>query len=153
MARHMLLISSNNRIDRDGEIVTEKALADYVRRSHDKTGNYIGNNDLLWWHGGEPIGKIIECDLVYGFLVEIAEELPNAVVTVGKAENQERVAIADIWNMVQKAPNLFAVSQGGYGVTDGTDNTVLSAIVKRESSLLPAQNPANLFTGAWVFGG
>ncbi len=153
MLRHMLLVSSNNRIDRDGEIVTEKALADYVMRSHDEAGNYIGDNDLLWWHGGDPIGKIIECDLIHGFLVEIAIELPNAVVTVGKQGNTEQVAIADIWDLVQKAPNLFAVSQGGWGMIEDADPNVISAIVKQESSLLPAENPANLFTGAWVFGG
>lgn len=150
MARLMLLVSSNNRIDRDGEIVTEQALADYVARSHNADGQYIGANVLLWWHGGQPIGKIIECDLLHGFLVEIAQELPNATVTVGKQEYTEQTTISAIWDMVEKAPNEFGVSQGFEYLEDDKEGVIYHRIYKNESSILPVDKASNIFTGCWV---
>lgn len=49
-------ISSNSYLDRDGEIVSQKALEDDVARA-DATGEY---GDLLWWH--EPGLALGVCD-------------------------------------------------------------------------------------------
>lgn len=151
MTRLMLLISSNNRIDRDGEIVTEQALTEYVARAHNADGDYIGANDLLWWHGGDPIGAIIECDMMYGFLVEIAMELPNRVVTIGKPERQEKTTIKQVWDMVESDPKMFGVSQGAWGIEGDDEDGVFDEVEKFESSILPIERASNPFTGAWVF--
>jgi len=144
--RHMFLVSSNNRIDRDSEIVAKRALENYVISAHDALGNYTDDNDLLWWHGGEPIGKIIECDVIEGFLVEIAVELPNKLVTVGKTGNEDTLEIATIWDMFQEQPRLFGVSQGFYYPEQSKQDDVYYQIIKHETSVLPMDKASNPFT-------
>lgn len=150
--RMMFLVSTNNRIDRDGEIVTRQALEDYVRFAHDEAGAYIGNNDLLWWHGGDAIGKIVECEVIHGFLVEIAIELDNAPVTVGKAGESEQANIADIWDMVESNPRAFGVSQGFQYLEDDKERGVYHRIFKHESSVLPIESASNIYTLVQIMG-
>lgn len=153
MARMMLLVSSNNRIDRDGEIVTKQALADYVARAHNADGDYIGKNKLLWWHGGDTIGSIIECDLIHGFLVEIAIEAPNRRVTVGKQGHEKTTTVKAIWDMVEQDPNSVGVSIGGYSLSSrDADGVYHKGLYKLESSILPISRAGSIFTGAWIMG-
>lgn len=146
MPRLLFLVSSNNRIDRDGEIVTKQALIDYVNFAHDEAGGYIGDNDLLWWHGGDAIGKIIEADVIHGFLVEIAIELEDAPVIVGKAGKEEQTTIKQMWDMIELDPTPLGVSQGFQYLESDRARGVYNRIFKHESSILPIESASNPYT-------
>lgn len=144
--RKLFLITTNNRIDRDGEIVSLKALEDYVSRAHDENGLYIGNNPLLMWHDGEPIGRIIGCELVHGFLIEIAEELPNSAVNVGTGNEPIATTIKACWDMIEDKQAELGVSQGFKFLDEDLEGNVYRRIYKTESSVLPIEDASNPFT-------
>lgn len=144
--RRALLISSNNRTDRDGEIVSAEALQGYVKACHDDEGRYIGKNVLLMWHGGEPIGKITECQFVDGFLVELAEELSDAVVNLGDGDEVIEVSIKQAWDYIEAHQVELGVSQGFKYMPDDLQDGVYKRIIKLESSILPIEYASNPFT-------
>jgi hypothetical protein len=93
--RMMFLVSSNAYKDREQEIVRQKALEEYVK-------NFTGNK-LLWWHGGDAIGKIIDAQMVGAFLVEVAKELPNRAINLARKANDEpmRTTIKEVWDFIE----------------------------------------------------
>lgn len=119
-------ISSSGYEDRDGELVSTKALADDVERA-DKSQWY---GPLLWWH--LPI-KLGDCDFnaMYGrLLIESGTFMSE---TIAKA--------------VQKAARDLGISLGFFRRRDepGPDG-VYTYIRRFERSLLPASKASNRFT-------
>lgn len=149
--RRAFLISTNNRIDRDGEIVSAQALVDYVTRVHNADGGYIGDNVLLMWHDGDPIGKIIACDLIANFLVEIAEELPDAPVNIGTADEPIETTVSQCWDTIETIQSELGVSQGFKFLEEDLIDGVYRRIHKTESSILPIEDASNPFTFVRVF--
>lgn len=146
MLRRALLISSNNYIDRDGEIVSKQALADYVNKCYDNEGRYIGKSVMLMWHDGDPIGAIIGVDLSHGFLTEIAEELPDAPVNIGTSDNPIMTTIKACWDMIEAKQDELGVSQGFLYNPATQQDGVYTEIIKFESSILPIEMASNPFT-------
>lgn len=144
--RMMFLVSSNAFKDREEEIVREKALAEYVK-------NFTGNK-LLWWHGGDAIGKIIDAQMVGAFLVEIAKELPNRAINLQRKANDEpmNTTIKEVWDFVEdKETGIdWGASIGFRFVRDDIDDGVFEKILKLETSVLPLEVAANPFTLARV---
>jgi hypothetical protein len=143
--RRAILISSNNRIDRDGEIVSKRALQEYVTSAY-RDGVYVGNNDLLMWHAGDPIGKVKEADVIHGFLVELVEELPDAPVNIGTPDNPFMTTIKACWDAIEKNQDKLGVSQGFQYRDDDLQDGVFRRIVKYESSILPIEIASNPYT-------
>lgn len=140
-----MLISSNNRIDRDGEIVSSKALREYVARVN-KRGRYVGGNALLIWHGGDPIGKITECQFQSGFLLEIAKELPDKPVNLGDNAEPIMTTVKACWDWIEQWQDHLGVSQGFRYRDVDFDGKTYHAIDKYESSILPIEYASNPFT-------
>lgn len=152
MLRKALLISTNNRIDRDGEIVSTRALADYVQACHNEHGEYIGNSKMLMWHAGEAIGRVLDCDLMNGFLIEVCEELPDAIVSVGTSDDPMTASIKACWDAIAKEQDNLGVSQGFlYDPATQDDEGVFHHILKYESSILPIDRASNPYTFVRVF--
>lgn len=144
--RLMFLISSNAFKDREDEIVREKALEEYVK-------NFTGNK-LLWWHGGEPIGKIVDAQMVGAFLVEVAKERPNRAINLARKANDSPMdtTIKEVWDFIERKDTgiNWAASIGFRFVRDDIDDGVFEKILKFETSVLPLDVAANLFTFARV---
>lgn len=149
--RKALLISTNNRIDRDYEIVSKQALADYVKSCYDTMGNYIGNNKMLLWHKGDAIGRIIGCDLIHGFLIETVEELPDMPVNVGSSDGLFETTVKTCWDAIEKYQDELGVSQGFLYDSTTQHDGVFTQILKYESSILPLEDASNPYTFVRVF--
>jgi hypothetical protein len=150
--RKALLISTNNRIDRDGEIVSTRALADYVQACHDERGNYIGNSKMLIWHAGDAIGQVLDCDLMNGFLIEVCEELPDSTVNIGTSDETVMASIKAVWDAIESEQDNLGVSQGFlYDPATQDDEGVFHHILKYESSILPIDRASNPYTFVRVF--
>jgi hypothetical protein len=149
--RLMLVVTSNAYKDREEEIVSRKALEQYVAESWDEdTKAFIGNNPYLLWHGGEPIGDIIYADMEGPFLIEVARERPNAVVDLAREGEEPLLAeIKTVWDMLEREPNLAASQQFAY-ITGDREDGVYEYIKKMETSALPRWAAANYFTEAQV---
>ncbi len=145
-ARMMFLVSSNAFKDREEEIVRQKALEEYVN-------NFTGNK-LLWWHGGDAIGKVIDAQMVGAFLVEIAKELPNREINLQRKANDEpmNTTIKEVWDFVEDKDSGidWGASIGFRFVRDDIDDGVFEKILKFETSVLPLEVAANPFTLARV---
>lgn len=149
--RLMLTITSNAYIDREAEIVSQKALEGYVLDSWDsETRAFIGDNPLLVWHDGDPIGDIIAADMEGPFLLEIARERPNAVINLA-ASGQEPVLaeIKAVWDVLERETDLAVSHQFMFLASDRADG-VYDYIRKTETSVLPRWAAANYFTEAQV---
>lgn len=123
-----LAISSTAYRDRDGEIVSTKALADDVARA-DRTGDY---GTLRWWHTPITLG---DCD----FNALIGRSLVESG-TFRTPQVAEKVAAADL-----------EVSIGflhPFGAPDA--DGVFHAIRRFERSLTPRGRASNLFTSFTV---
>lgn len=141
--RQMLLVSSNNFEDREQEIVRKQALMDYVKS--------FSPNPLLFWHGGEPIGEIIDAQMVGGFLLELAKELPNKLVDLSRgSESSFRVQIAKIWDVIEANPGDWGASIGFQYIAGDEKDGIYDAIRKKETSILPIDAAANAFTHAHI---
>jgi hypothetical protein len=149
--RRMLTITSNAYIDREDEIVSQKALEGYVRDSWDgESKTFIGDNPLLVWHDGDPIGDIVAADMEGPFLLEIARERPNAVVNLaGAGQVPVLVEIKAVWDILEREANLAVSHQFMFIASDRADG-VYEYIRKTETSVLPRWAAANYFTEAQV---
>lgn len=132
--RYVGLITSNAYVDRDNEIVSEKALRSWVESAW-QGGSYIADNPLLFWHGGPAIGDVIWSDMRGSFLIEIAKERRNPFAKL-------------IFNLVERMPIQWGVS---HGFKDKAHEfvgrwKVYRRIAKKETSILPLVFAANAFT-------
>jgi hypothetical protein len=141
--RHMVIVSSNAFQDRDKEWVSIKALEQYVKE--------FGGNDLLIWHRGDRIGQIIEAKLVGAFLVEVARELPDLPVNLA-APGDEPIAttVKQVWDVIERNPDIWGASIGFRYRAGDREDGVYEDIKKYETSLLPLQHAANIFTFARI---
>lgn len=140
--RMMFLVSSNAFKDREDEIVRQKALQEYV-------DNFTGNK-LLWWHGGDAIGDIIDAQMVGAFLVEIAKELPNRGINLARKANDPpmETTIKEVWDAVESDESGvdWAASIGFRFVRDDVNDGTFEKVLKFETSLLPLEVAANAIT-------
>jgi len=127
-----VLISSSAYVDRDGEIVTEKALQKAVERM-DATGDY---GELRWWHTGVVLG-------VADYAAVHAHQLIESGTFVSKA-----VAAA-----VTSAAGRLGASIGFRHPPTQPRNKQYEDIAIKERSLLPRGKESNLFTQLSVTGG
>lgn len=153
--RQMLIISSNTYVDREQEIVTEKALQTYVEKSWDGH-TYQGDNVLLYWHSDNPetarknaIGDIVYCHLQSHFLIEIAQERPDAIIDVsrkGMDNKPYKVSIKEVWDAIESSPVEWGASIGFGYVKGNKQNGLYKRILKYETSILPVEYAANAIT-------
>ena len=141
LPRLMLLITSNAYQDRDGEWITEKALANYVKQSWEgepDNSRFVGKNTLLYRHRGEPIGDIVWAKMYGPFLVEVARERLTA-----KARKR--------WDLIERAKRMgWGASHGFNYLKDDKNGGVYKRILKFETSVLPLSIAANMFTYAGI---
>jgi hypothetical protein len=132
--RFVGLITSNAYVDRDREIVSFKALHDWVETAW-QGGQYVADNPLLFWHDGPPIGDVIWSDMRGPFLVEIAKERRTPFAKL-------------IFDLVEQLPISWGVSQGfrDKGHNYIGRRKVYRRIAKKETSILPLAFAANAFT-------
>ncbi len=150
--RLMMIVTSNAYKDREDEIITEKALTDYVDSCW-KEGDFVGDNPLLVWHGGDPIGDIIYAEMSGPFLIEIARERPNRMVNLARAGDKPMYAeVKAVWDALELEPNLGASHEFGFERSD-RDDGIYERIYKTETSTLPRQAAANLLTDGIILKG
>lgn len=158
--RLMMLVSSNGYIDREGEHVMEKALAEYVERCWDGD-EYVGTNVLLCWHSDtfrtsskNAIGDIVYANMIAGFLVEVARERENVEVDIsrkkpdGTTDKPYTVTVKELWDAIEKSPDLWGASIGFAYMQDpdAPDDGTYDHIFKYETSVLLHEAAANPFT-------
>lgn len=142
--RLMMIVTSNAYQDREGDIVTEKALSEYVDSCW-KEGDFIGNNPLLVWHAGDPIGDIIYAEMSGPFLIEIARERSNQMVNLAKSSEQPLyIQVKAVWDALEREPDRGA-SHAFFFNTKETDG-IYQRIAKVETSTLPRSFAANVIT-------
>lgn len=143
--RRALMVTSNAYEDREGEIIKEAALKEYVKRSRDGD-SFAHNNPLYVWHGGDPIGKIIHADMIGPFLVEVAQERPDTVVNLAESGQPPiKASVKSVWDALAITPDLRASHQFGHILGDEKDGAY-DRIIKLESSVLSGRYPANWWT-------
>jgi 2'-5' RNA ligase len=143
--RRALIITSNAYRDREREIIKEDALKAYVESSWDGD-NFVGNNPLYVWHGGDPIGQIVYADMIGPFLLEVAQERPDTALNLAESgQPPVRTTVKSVWDALELTPDLRASHQFGFVLGDQKDG-VYERIYKRESSVLPGTYPANWWT-------
>lgn len=143
--RKAIIITSNAYIDREREIITEAALKEDTDRRW-KDGEFVDGDPLLLWHDGEPIGDIIFADMHGPFLIEVARERPDAQVNLAAdGEPPINMSIKAVWDALENMENLGASHAFKYPLEDREDG-VYEDIVKRETSVLPRNKAANIFT-------
>jgi hypothetical protein len=139
--RRMFLVSSNSYQDREREIVKQAALESYVN-------NFLPN-DLLFWHTGQPIGRIIKAEMVGSFLVEEAVELPNRVILTRTPDGKDThiTTVKAVWDLIENNPDVYNAASVGFGY-QATDKRhgVYERIRKFETSVLPWEAAANAYT-------
>ena len=147
--RLMVIRTSNAYRDREGEIVSQKALQGYVESCW-KDDTFVGNNPLLLWHAGDPIGDIVFAEMVGPFLIEVARERPNGVINVAAAgEPPLLTTVKAVWDALEQEPDLGASHQFYFNTSDREDG-VYEEIFKTETSTLPRLAAANLITDSEV---
>ncbi len=147
--RLMVIRTSNAYRDREGEIVSQKALQGYVESCW-KNQTFVGTNPLLLWHGGDPVGDIIFADMIGPFLVEVARERPNAVINVAlDGEPLLETTVKAVWDALEQESDLGASHEFYYNTSDREDR-VYEQILKTETSVLPRWAAANLMTDSEV---
>lgn len=137
--RVMAQITSNKWQDRDNEIVPTAALQDYV----DSMWNgeiWRGGQKQVFWHMDHksyPIGELVWADIVEGFLVELFQEESNALAQV-------------VYDAVERQPEGWASSMGFKYSTKERQGKIYKRIRKFETTVLPRQYAANIYTDARV---
>lgn len=141
--RYMCIVTSNAYVDREDDVITEKALEAYTL---DK--ELVRKNVLLWWHGGEPIGHIVHAEMVGPFLLEIAEEAKDRVVDISDEGDPEPflVSVKKLWDAFEKSSIDLAASQGFKPLRVSDGGRVYERILKVETSVLPRDDAANPYT-------
>lgn len=163
--RLMFIVASNGYLDRDFDHVAEKALQRYVDNAW-IDDEYVGTNVLLCWHSDlhrtasrNAIGDIIWCDMIHGFLVEIARERVDETIDISRKINNGPpmlTRVKDVWDMIEREPIAWGASIGFAYMTD--DNTpqlgmVYDEIYKYETSVLPSDDASNAYTLSQVIRG
>ena len=140
----MILISSNSYKDREQEIVRQKALEGYVK--------IFSPNPLLYWHGGEPLGEIMAAKIYGTFLVEVARELPDAMINLARHSGEEPYMVSRkaVWDALETTPVTWGASIGFNYIKEDRQDGMYELILKNETSILPLTRAANLFTFAQV---
>lgn len=147
--RLMVIRSSNAYRDREQEIVRKKALQGYVDACW-KDNEFAGDNPLLVWHAGDPIGDIIYAEMIGPFLLEVARERPNAVVNLaGYGEPRIGTTVKAVWDALEQEDDLGASIQFGYVTSDREDGEY-EVIEKLETSVLPRWAAANYITDSEI---
>ena len=145
--RYMVLLSSNAYRDREEEIVAQKALENYV-------ANFDGEQPFLFWHGGEPIGDIVEARMFGPFLMELVQEPPDHKVNVARAgEAPYPVSTRELWDAIEKSDEVWGASIGFKYIEGDEKDGVYEKILKLETSILPRAAAANVVTAAVVIKG
>lgn len=155
--RQMLIISGNAYIDREREIVAEKALNRYVEMSWSGE-TYIGKNVLLYWHSDKPdtahenaIGDIVYCTMHSHFLIEVAKERPDKQIDIARKRKDVAVtpyliSIKEVWDAIELSDVEWGASIG-FGYLEGNkQNDTYERILKYETSILPVAYAANAIT-------
>jgi len=147
--RLMVIRSSNAYLDREKEIVRQKALQGYVNTCW-KDNEFVGDNPLLLWHAGDPIGDIIYAEMIGPFLLEVARERPNAVVNLAEdGEPRIETTVRSVWDALEKEPDMGASIQFFY-VTSDREDGIYDVIHKVETSVLPRWAAANYITDSEI---
>lgn len=144
--RLALMITSNAYRDRVQEIVKQKALEDWAEAAWEGDTLAIAN-PLLFWHDGDPIGDIVYVGTEGAFLIEIAQERPDAMVNLMPPGSPPVIAsIKGIWDAFEQMDIEWGASHEFlYLKEDGKDG-VYEQIVKTESTVLPREWAANAYT-------
>jgi len=138
--RYMFLISSNAYQDREEEIVKEKALQEYV-------DTFEPGGDVMFWHGGDPIGEVVEAKMVGGFLVEIAKELPDQKIDLSRPdEDPYPTTIKAVWNAIEKSDITWGASIGFKYPKGDEQDKAFDTVLIFERSILPRNAAANAVT-------
>ncbi len=144
--RHMLIVTSNSYKDREDQTITTDALTGYVERQW-QGEQFAGDNVLLFWHDGPPIGDIVWADMEGPFLVEVARERKSGLPML---EHYTRA----IWDHVERNDEDWGASHGfGYDVADlepDEGRGTFKQIHKVETSVLPREYAANALTYSGV---
>lgn len=150
----MFLITSNAYVDRELETVRQQALSDYVTECW-KEGTFETDNVLLFWHRGDPIGDIIDCDMEGAFLLEIARERPNALVNLNDNPDPPYFAfIREVWDAIEQAHEVeWGVSPGFFTYQEESKAGDYQHFFKQETSVLPVGEAANILTLSLVLEG
>lgn len=144
--RLALMITSNAYKDRTQEIVKQKALEDWAAAAWEGDQLAVAN-PLLFWHDGDPIGDIVYVATEGAFLLEVAQERPDAMVNLMPPGSPPVIAsIKGIWDAFEEMDTEWGASHEFlYLKEDGKDG-VYDQIVKTESTVLPRDWAANAYT-------
>lgn len=145
--RYMLIVTSNSYQDREKEWITADALKTFVNDQWDGE-QFAGNNDLLFWHDGPPIGKAVFADMEGPFLFEVFQERSSGLPMVD-------IYAKAIWNYIEVNPDLDWGASHGFQYDPaqterGADGLTYRAIHKFETSVLPREYAANSLTYSGV---
>ncbi len=139
---YMRIVTSNSYRDREGEYITTEALRNYVESQWDGD-TFRGNNYLLYFHSGIPIGYIVWADMVGPFLVEVAAKRLSGVPAFQKV-------IDRIWERVRQNPGYYGASHGFRAGPGDMHKDTFTRIEKFETSVLPRCFAANVLTSSEV---
>jgi len=141
-ARLMLIITSNAYEDREGEIVTYRALKeDTDRRWRD--GKFVDGDPVVFWHDDPVqhperiIGDVVYANMHGPFLVEVAKERGTDFAR-------------KVWNFVEKGDRAWGASHGFHYRPDEKARGEYTFVRKFETSILPLSAAANGYTLAGV---
>lgn len=145
--RLALLITGNAYIDRDHEIIRQKAFEAMVESCWGEDGSFKESHPLLFWHRGDPIGQIIYAEMYGPFLVEVAKELPDASINIAdKTDFPLMTTIKEVWDMIEDNDLDWGASYEFFFKNEDAADSVYDEIMKTESSVLPRNLAANGFT-------
>lgn len=149
--RYMLIVTSNSYKDRDEETIRTKALKEYVDKAWAVEGMCLPDNELMFWHDGDPIGDIIWTDMEGPFLYEVAKERPNRRIQLS-SERKVISTIKNVWDFIESNPQRYrwGASHGFKYLDSAKKNGVYDRIAKFETSSLPLDAAANPYTFAGV---
>ena len=145
--RYMFLISSNAYRDREGDIVKEKALREYV--------DHFKPTPHLFWHGGDPIGEIIGAKMVGPFLLELSQELPDEEIDLKRYDDEAPMLVQRkaVWDVMENGTIAWGASIGFAHQQGDEQDHEFERVLKVETSSLPLTKAANGITPSFVIGG
>ncbi len=141
--RMMFLISTNAYQDREGDIISTKALRHYV--------DNFEPNELRFWHSRGAIGEIVEARMTGPFLVEVAKELPGTYDIRHRRDPRKHPVLVSrkaTWDLIEKSSDAIA-----WGASPGFTHPMIDRLdgvfdhfQKYETSVLPRSAAANAVT-------
>lgn len=144
--RRALIVTGNAYVDRDDEIIRQVAFEAMVDSCW-KEGQFAAEHPLLFWHRGDPIGRVVWADTFGPFLVEVAEELPDHQINVAdKSDPAKFTTVKEIWDIIEASPIDWGASYEFFFADGDADDGVFDEIIKTETSVLPRGQAANGFT-------